>query len=130
MSFRLGEGHSLRFLSADFVIVSNGRSVSTPVPEVTLVENIQLANGRSDTKVSRFPITSELQGGLLPPGSRSSLYEDFQNWQAFTLRLPVQTPDLRDFSIKFPAVAVDGRPVAIPDIRVERGTWTHVRTMC
>jgi hypothetical protein len=132
ISFRIGEGHWIQIQSPTFLLLptENTQRLTVTVNEVTRVDYTQIGDKRWDRKIVKLPIESRLDGGVLPEGLRSVLYADFQNWTAYALRLPVAQRGGKSFAIRFPEVVLDNKPVTLPDIRLEYGTYSHVRTLC
>jgi len=132
ISFRLGEGHSLRIPDPVFQVIAADAKEGVPitVKGMNRADFVRISDKRWDRRVSTFPANGRLEGGLLPESFRSALYVDFQNWRGYALTLPVARRGGKNFSIKFPRVLLDDRPIDIPDIRVEYGTYVHVTTAC
>ena len=129
ISFHLGAAHTLLLTSPNFELLTTTSKISISVSEVTRIDNIQKPDKKWIQKLEKFPILSELRGGLLPKGFRSVLFKDFQNWQAYRLTLPVSQRDAGDFAVRFPSALLDGKPIEIPDVRFEYGKYLHIRTL-
>jgi hypothetical protein len=132
VSFHLGDAHTLKFASAQFLVVSEvpEKTTSYTVSEVVNLEYIKQSDGRWTQQKKSFPINAELQGALRPAEFRSVFAKAFQNYRSYSLELPVREHKQQNFTLKFPHIVLDGRELTIPDIKVEYRTAIHLSFIC
>jgi hypothetical protein len=129
ISFRVKRGHTLQIPSGIFRVTQSDSNASEPitVTEIFRVDYVQLLDESWERKSLKLPISTELNGGVL---LKDFLRSEFNGWFPYELELTLNQRAGKSFSVEVPRVLFDGRPVQIPAIRVDYGTYTHVRTLC